>query len=193
MATSSPEITNRLKKLYADYRNTADIDARGRFFAADCRQICRPKPTYAAQNRATIVRYLHESSGLSINGASVTEEEASKKKKSFATIRPLRPEEFDFGNDELVQHAGFATVDDLKRHAEQRGWVGMHVDLWEEEEDGEKTADGLSQGTLIKVQYWWARDQSKDAADGDWIQVFHDIMYIGPLDGTQGLDSELIK
>lgn len=193
MASTSPAaVTNHLKQLYTDYRHTTDNDAKGLFFAVDCHQICRPIPSYAAQDRATIVRYLHESSGLSIDGASVAEEEKKKTKKSFATIRPLRPEEFEFGTDEQVQPAGFPTAEELKKHALNNGWVGMRVDLWDEEE-GEKTEDGQPQGTLIKVQYWWGKQKKEDGTEDNWMQVFHDIMYIGPLDGTQGKEGEFIE
>lgn len=53
-------VHDELKRLYAEYRHTADIDAKGRFFSPACIQICRPLPSYAARNRDTIVRYLHE-------------------------------------------------------------------------------------------------------------------------------------
>ncbi|KAL1887834.1 hypothetical protein Sste5346_009946 [Sporothrix stenoceras] len=188
--TSIPSITvtDHVIQLYTAYRHTTDNDAKGLFFAVDCRQICRPIPSYAAQDRVTIVRYLHESSGLSIDGSAVKEEKA---KKSFATIRPLRPDEYEFGMDEQVKPAGFATADDLKKYALEQGWIGMRVDLWDEEE-GELTADGQPQGTLIKVQYWYGKEQKEDGT-ADWIQVLHDIMYIGQLDGTQGKEGELIE
>lgn len=196
MASTAPAaVTDRLKQLYTAYRHTTDNDAKGLFFAVDCHQICRPMPSYAAQDRATIVRYLNESSGLSIDGAGVAEDEKKKTKKSFATIRPLLPEEFEFGTDEQVQPAGFATAEALKKHALNQNWVGMRVDLWDEEDekDGEKTAGGQPQGTLVKVQYWWGKEKREDGADHDWMQVLHDIMYIGPLDGTQGKEGEFIE
>lgn len=189
-STPSSAVADHLKKLYTAYRHTTDNAAKGLFFAINCRQICRPTPSYAAQDRATIVRYLNEASGLSVDGSAVTKEEQNKK-KSFASIRPLRPDEFEFGSDEQVQPAGFATADDLKRHAEEHGWVGMRVDLWDEE--ASNAVDGQAQGTLVKVQYWWGREQKQDGEEGDWIQVLHDIMYIGPLDGTQGNEGELIE
>jgi hypothetical protein len=189
MATPSPVVTDHLKHLYTAYYHTADNDAKGRFFAVDCRQICRPTPSYAAQDGATIVQYLKQASGLNVDGASATEEKKKTTKSSFATIRQLRPDEFEFGTDKQVQPAGFATADELKKHAAENGWVGMRVDLWDEEE--QKTADGQTRGTLVKVQYWWGK-QNDGEDKGDWLQVFHDIMYIGPLDGTQGSDGELI-
>ena len=148
-STTSPAVADHLKRLYTAYRRTTDNDAKGLFFAVDCRQICRPTPSYAARDRATIVRYLNEASGLSVNRSATTEDE-QKKKKSFASIRPLRPNEFEFGTDEQVQPAGFTTADDLKKHATEHGWVGMRVNLWDEVDS---TVDGKAQGTL--VQYWW--------------------------------------
>lgn len=173
----SPEITNQLKQLYSAYRHTNDINSKGNFFSSTCLQICRPRPSFAARDRETIVRYLHEASGQGPNTSSSTTEVINKQpKKSYYTIRPLREDELEFGTDDQVKPAGFAAADDIKQKARVEGWVGMRVDLWDEE--GE---------LLVKVQYWWRKEEQ------GWIQICHDIMYLGPRDGTEGSQGELLE
>lgn len=184
MALERPSsgITDSLKQLYSAYRHTSDISSKGNFFSSTCLQICRPQPSFAARDRETIVQYLREASGQGADTSSSTIEEKDKlSKKSYYTIRPIREEEFEFGTDDQVKPAGFATADDLKQKAKTEGWIGMRVDLWDEEgKDG-------SEGRLVKVQYWWRKEEQ------GWIQICHDIMFIGPRDGTEGSQSELLE
>ncbi|KAH8803051.1 hypothetical protein F5884DRAFT_739051 [Xylogone sp. PMI_703] len=182
-ATPPDEVTHHLKQLYAAYRQTSDIDAKGNFFSPTCIQVCRPQPSYAAQNRETIVRYLHESASQGIDLASSNADTGNdQSKKNYYTIRPLREDEFEFGTDEQVKPAGFATASELKQKAEREGWVGMRVDLWDVE-----IVEGKSKGTLVKVQYWWRKEGD------DWIQILHDVVYLGPLDGTEGSQGEVLE
>ncbi|EHK20849.1 uncharacterized protein TRIVIDRAFT_202469 [Trichoderma virens Gv29-8] len=181
---TSFDLTSHLKQLYAAYRHTKDISLKGNFFSPTCSQVCRPKPSFAARNRETIVGYLHASAdkGTSLSSSS-TEVGDKPSKKGYYTIRPLREDEFEFGTDEHVAPAGFATVGELKQKAKAEGWVGMRVDLWDEEEGKE----GFEGTLLVKVQYWWRKEE-----DG-WIQILHDIMYLGPRDGTEGSEGEVLE
>lgn len=188
--TATPEIETHLKQLYAKYRLVTDPDAKGPFFSQECHQICRPTPSYAAQNRDTIVRYLREAAAGGVKLASANDddgedEEAYKpeKKKGRYTIRPLREGEFEFGTDEQVAPAGYASADETRKQAEREGWAGMRVDLWGGAGVGEP---GETPGMLVKVQYWWRREE-----DG-WIQILHDIMYFGLRDGSEGVDGEIL-
>ncbi|KAK3984546.1 hypothetical protein QBC44DRAFT_336860 [Cladorrhinum sp. PSN332] len=171
-STSKKEITDHLKTLYSSYRDTTDIDAKGLFFSTECMQICRPNPSYAATNRETIVRYVREASEGGVGGESLGAKEGR-------TARPLRDDEFGFGTDEAVTAPVGLTITELKEKARKEGWVGLRVDLWfYDEEQPEK--DGL----LVKVQYWWRKEGD------EWFQILHDIMYMGPLDGTQGTEGD---
>lgn len=165
-----------LNKLYAEYRHTVDINAKGEYFSPTCMQICRPQPSYAASDRATIVRYLFEA-------ASQGKDLATSKGKGYYTIRPLRDAELEFGTDEQAKPAGF-TAAELQQMARSHGWIGMRVDLWEDEGLDES---GAKQGLLVKVQYWWAMEE------GAWIQILHDIMYIGPRDGSEGTEGPILE
>ncbi|OHW97504.1 hypothetical protein CSPAE12_03841 [Colletotrichum incanum] len=167
---------------YASYRYTSDIEAKGAFFSPSCYQICRPNPSFAARNRDTIVRYLHKYAPK--NSATVTETPKKATKREFYTIRPLRDAEYEFGTDEQVAPAGFDSAGEVRSKAIREGWVGMRVDLWDDEleskSDQEKTL-------LVKVQYWWRKENNT------WTQIFHDIMYMGPRDGTEGINGEILE
>ncbi|KAL6697315.1 hypothetical protein J3F84DRAFT_284343 [Trichoderma pleuroticola] len=185
MAPETPllELTNHLKQLYHAYRHTKDINEKGNFFSSVCHQVCRPQPSFAARNRETIVRYLHESADKDTdNSSSTTDAANNQSKKGYYTIRPLREEEIEFGTDEQVAPAGFATVGELRQKAETEGWVGMRVDLWDVEVGKED-----AEGRLIKVHYWWRKEE-----DG-WIQILHDILSIGPRDGTEGSEGDVLE
>ncbi|CAK7201731.1 hypothetical protein SEUCBS139899_004443 [Sporothrix eucalyptigena] len=162
--------TAALHQLYRDYYHSPDIDAKAHFFAFDCKQVCRSRPDYAACDKAAIVRLMQETPSLSaLTGA----EPSTEKPKSFATIRALSPSECSFAdNDATVQAAGFTSAAALHEYATRNNWVGLRVDLWDE--------DDKKEGSLLKVHYWWA------FRFGQWVQVLHDILYIGPLDGSQG-------
>lgn len=113
-----------------------------------------------------------------------TEARVSTPKKSFYTIRPLADGEMEFGSDESAVPAGFDSASAIKLRAEREEWVGMRVDLW----DDEGTARGGERlGILVKVQYWWKEER------GVWSQIFHDIMYLGSRDGTEGSQGEILE
>lgn len=109
---------------------------------------------------------------------------SSIRSKSFYTIRPLIDGERDFGNDETALPAGYNSADSIKLRAEREGWVGMRVDLWDD--DGTND-EGKGLGILVKVQYWW-----KQGPPGEWLQILHDIMYIGSRDGTEGTQGQVL-
>ncbi|CAK7212544.1 hypothetical protein SCUCBS95973_001499 [Sporothrix curviconia] len=140
-----------LHQLYRDYFHAADVDAKTLFFAFDCKQVCRPRPAYAACDKAAIVRLLREAPSLSALTGETTSTAASKNKNSFATIRPLAPEECTFAcGDACVQAAGFTSAKALHDYAVKNNWAGLRVDLWDVD-----TQDS-TKGSLVKVQYWWA-------------------------------------
>ncbi|KAK1985982.1 hypothetical protein LZ30DRAFT_707038 [Colletotrichum cereale] len=176
MSTSQidDDLIAHFKMMYRSYRQTSDIDAKGAFFSSSCYQICRPKPSFSARNRDTIVGYLHD---YAPKATAATEANKKPEQKSFYTIRPLRETEYEFGTDEQVAPAGFASVEEVQRKALREGWVGMRVDLWDDQENS----------LLVKVQYWWRKENDI------WIQIFHDIMYMGPRDGTEGMDGEILE
>lgn len=203
----SPSITNaiiaHLKQLYYEYLQTKDIGAKSHFFSPECRQICRPTPQFAARDRSTIVRYLHETSGKdpetiqniaedpsegcdADSSVPQTSSDASdhRTRRSYCTIRPLRGDELDFGTDEVVRPAGFASTAEVKQKAERESWVGMRVDLWDDEGDD---GAGDKKGILVKVQYWWRKEGD------EWRQILHDtsIMYLGQRDGTEDNEGEI--
>ena len=59
----------------------------------------------------------------------------------------------------------------------------MRVDLWS---DGSVDEHGKRESLLVKVNYWWKKK------DGVWLQILHDIVYMGPRDGTEGLRGEIL-
>ncbi|OAL54483.1 hypothetical protein IQ07DRAFT_583774 [Pyrenochaeta sp. DS3sAY3a] len=196
---SSDELITHIKHLYHTYRHTSDIDRKGLFFSKTCLQICRPTPSYAATTRNEIVQYLKDAQKGRVpveSSSSVTDEnpetlkdtiekEATKTKgKDAYTIRPLKPSEFEFGKPEHTAPVGL-TVGELEELARREEWIGMRVDLWQER--------GQDNSLLVKVQYWWRREkvpedeQFEGESDGfGWRQCLHDIMYLGPKDGTEG-------
>jgi hypothetical protein len=171
----SAETVAHIKQCYHSYRNTVNADRQGLFFSPNCMQICRPIPSYAATTREQIVQHIKEAARNSKKPA---------KGKSVYTIRPLQPFEFEFGNNDVTAPIGL-TVEDLKHKALQESWVGMRVDLWDE--------GGEDEGLLVKVQYWFRLEETleRQRVMGDdgwmgWKQCLHDIIYLGPKDGTEG-------
>ncbi|OIW32367.1 hypothetical protein CONLIGDRAFT_712705 [Coniochaeta ligniaria NRRL 30616] len=171
-SSTTTQVADHIKSRYTAYYHTADPDAKGLFYSADCMQICRPIPSYAAKDGATIVRYLQESlkNGQSMNNAADGLEPGS-------TIRPLRDDEFMFESDDVVAPIGYTSAE-LKQKAEKEEWVGTRVDLWFPVPDGSEM--------LCKVHYWWRKEGD------EWVQILHDIMYIGPRDGSEGTAGENI-
>lgn len=113
-----------------------------------------------------------------------TSASVSASKKSFYTIRPLTDGEMEFGSNEIVAPAGFNSAAEIKFQAEREGWVGMRVDLWDDEGADH---EGRAKGMLAKVQYWWKRDTD------EWLQILHDIMYLGSRDGTEGSEGDILE
>lgn len=105
-------------------------------------------------------------------------------KKSYYSIRPLEINEFEFSTDAVVQPAGFSSAAEVKRIAKADGWVGLRVDLWDDEGVDEL---GNKKGILVKVQYWWREEND------EWLQILHDIMYLGTRDGTEGSEDEVVE
>jgi hypothetical protein len=100
---------------------------------------------------------------------------APLKPKGKYTIRALHPTEFEFGTADITKYINFSP-EELERKARDEGWVGMRVDLWDEEEGG----------MLVKVKYWWREEEGEDKEGKAWMQCLHDIMHLGPRDGTEG-------
>ncbi|KAJ4378506.1 hypothetical protein N0V86_006212 [Didymella sp. IMI 355093] len=189
---ASQDIETHLKALYHAYRQTSDIDAKGLFFSQNCLQTCRPNPSYAATSRSQIVQYLKDAQ----QGRVPLEHSVDSEKQTSApteksldgdtgryTIRWLLASEHEFGDGAATEAIGL-TPSELEAKAEAEGWVGLRVDLWDE---------GTGDGLLVKVQYWWraeiVADEGVEAGAGGgmkWRQCLHDIMYLGPRDGTEG-------
>lgn len=172
MISHAPSVHEHLKSLYAEYRHTGDIDDKGRFFSPHCLQICRPTPSFCANDRQTIISYLHQVADKTLVFEGDGEDSKGKGTpgKSLYTIRPLNSQEtVDFATDDIAAHVGIASTT-LRSRAEAEGWQGLRVDLW----------DSDPNALLVKVQYWWRVE------DGEWLQILHDILYIGPRDGTEG-------
>ncbi|KAF1846557.1 uncharacterized protein K460DRAFT_367316 [Cucurbitaria berberidis CBS 394.84] len=196
----SPDLVAHIKYCYQAYRHTADLDRKGLFFSPTCLQICRPTPSYAATTRDQIVQYLKDaqegnvpvetplSSATEILDISETHEQRESRTKAKSrgvyTIRPLQPSEYEFSTDDVTAPVGLIPAE-IKHTAEQEKWIGMRVDLWNE--------GGDEGGLLVKVQYWWRLEEiadtervMDDAKGPGWRQCLHDIMYLGPKDGTEG-------
>ncbi|KAF4947825.1 hypothetical protein FGADI_10104 [Fusarium gaditjirri] len=163
-------------KLYREYRETKSIDDKALFFSPECRQICRTDPDYAAKDRDTILRYLRESGEVLQRiyqeaGWDISEMDPASV-RSFYTMRPLIPNETeDFGTMRELAPAGFASLDEVRDKADAEMWEGLRVNMW--------TEDNKGRGILVKVQYWWRKE------DDAWKQILHDIMFLGPVDGTE--------
>jgi len=182
----SPQLLAHLKSLFTTYHQTASIPARARFYSPQCMQICRPRPSYAARNSQTIIRYLHKAAGAGMDFSPEFEpeqqdREIEEKGRDF-TFRALREGEFEFGTDEVTMHVGL-TDEEMRRRAEEEGWVGARVDLLfptagvDVADSGEGEVKGGMM--LVKVKYWWRKEGE------EWVQILHDIMYMGAPDGTE--------
>lgn len=201
----SQDILQHIKALYHTYRHTPSPSSKGVFFSPTCLQICRPVPSYSATSRAQIVQYLRDaergkvpiSQHADTDMQSISPERNPNKDgpvtrdTSYYTIRPLHPSEHTFGT-ELATSAIGLTSSALENMSQREGWVGMRVDLWDE---------GSEEGLLVKVQYWWRLETVSDEGgvgdkgvegeerDGKvWRQCLHDIVYLGPRDGTEGTE-----
>lgn len=106
------------------------------------------------------------------------------KSRGVYTIRPLHAAEHEFSINTITAPVGL-TPAQLLQKSKDEGWIGMRVDLW--------TEGAPDEGLLVKVQYWWRKEaiKSGETIDGDekgkgWRQCLHDIMYLGPKDGSEG-------
>ena len=206
---STPDaFSSALKQTYHEYRHTSHIPSKARFFSPTCMQVCRPMPNYAALKRETIIQYLYEAAGFqdresyelaqsSFTAAVTTTADSPKDEgadpagvkvkalqgKSYYSIRSLKPaEESEILTDEIVAPLGMtpSQLDEMRR---QERWVGMRVDLWDDDVKGK--------GRLIKVKYWWRREEVE--GEEKWLQCLHDIMSIGDRDGSEGVGGEALE
>ncbi|KAI5458842.1 hypothetical protein BGZ63DRAFT_392150 [Mariannaea sp. PMI_226] len=176
---------SHMRDIYHQYRLTPDPKDKQSFYSTECRQICRQDPSYAARESETIVRYLRESGQL-INrilresGLINTDTESLPVKTSCYTVRPLaKSETEEFGSSAVVAPAGYSSVEELRLKAKSEKWVGLRVNMW--------TDDGFGKGLLVKVKYWWRLEGAggDGSDDGVWKQILHDILYLGPRNGTE--------
>jgi len=114
------------------------------------------------------------------------ESESDNRTGGVYTIRPLHASErLDFSTSAVTSSIDL-TPSQLLQKSQDEGWIGMRVDLWDE---GAAAEESL----LVKVQYWWRKEavEPGEEVEGDeqgkgWRQCLHDIMYLGPKDGTEG-------
>lgn len=194
----------QIKHYYHVYRHTEEIERKSLFFSPNCMPICRSTPSYAATSRDGIAQYLQDAqqgnipvyapasspaviSDLSGDHMTGPGPRTTKlpKSRSVYTIRTLHQSEFEFGSDDIVAPIGY-TVKQLKSKAIREEWIGMRVNLWEE---------GVERDLLVKVQYWWRLEEIPDHEQmgshplrRSWRQCLHDIIFIGPKDGTENED-----
>jgi hypothetical protein len=202
----SPSTELLIRKLYHLYRHTSDNDQKGLFFSQRCMQICRPIPTFAATTRQQIVQYLKdaEMGKIPVEEPSTTQPNDTSegrnnhssaqpkfKPRNFYTIRPLIASEFEFSTPDITS-AIKLTPAELHQQAVAGKWIGMRVDLWDEGKANE--------GLLVKVQYWWRQEEVVvgEEMEGDgqgkgWRQCLHDIVYLGPRDGTEGTEGDILE
>jgi hypothetical protein len=181
----SPQTVTLLTSQYHTYRHTLNLDTQGHFFSPTCLQICRPMPTYSATTRAQIVQYQKDAAWASDLKAQENPKHVDANVRGVYTIRRLSSTEArDFSTQEITSQVGLSP-DELGARADEQGWVGMRVDLWDE-------GAPLEGSMMVKVQYWWRwEDVALDEElEGDkegkgWRQCLHDIMYIGQKDGSE--------
>ncbi|RGP77158.1 heat shock 70 kda 12b [Fusarium longipes] len=183
MSLEKSSLGSHLRDLYRQYRQTKDINSKAAFFSPHCHQVCRTDPSYAAEDRETIIKYLLESGPVieEIYRREGWLEDQTRistdPPRSFYSMRPLtNTETSDFGTIKELAPAGFKSVDEVKEKAKVEKWEGLRVNMW--------TEDGADRGILVKVHYWW-RMETSQSEDGVWKQILHDILYLGPRDGTE--------
>ncbi|RGP67665.1 hypothetical protein FSPOR_5853 [Fusarium sporotrichioides] len=180
MVPTNPSLHEQLRDLYHEYRQTKDIASKAIFFSPQCHQICRTNPSYAAKNSETIIKYLFEAGPVIediYQKAGWVQEQNNGPPRSFYSTRPLNSTEMrDFGTVKELAPAGFGSVEEVRKKAKDEKWEGLRVNMW--------TEDGTDRGILVKVHYWW-RMEPLGSNNGTWKQIFHDILYLGPKDGTE--------
>ena len=166
-------------------------------------------PNYCALNRDAVIQYLLEAAGFKDNedyerkqspsaAAESTKATTLENKdviapgkvkvkglqeKSYYSIRPLKSDEEREILPEYLVAPLSMTPAQLDEQRRRESWVGMKVDLWDDEGD--------DKGRLIGVKYWWR----KEVVDGgeEWLQCLHDIVSIGERDGSEGKDGEVLE
>ncbi|UZP38543.1 hypothetical protein NXS19_006359 [Fusarium pseudograminearum] len=180
MTLTKSSVHEHLLGLYREYRQTQDIATKAIFFSPQCHQICRTDPSYAAKDSETIIKYLFEAGPVLediYRKAGWLQEQTHDPPRSFYSARPLNSTEMeDFGTIKELAPAGFESVEEVKNKSKGEKWEGLRVNMW--------TQDENDRGILVKVQYWW-RMEPLGSEDGTWKQILHDIMYLGPKDGTE--------
>ncbi|KAJ9608985.1 hypothetical protein H2200_006756 [Cladophialophora chaetospira] len=103
--------------------------------------------------------------------------------KNYYSIRPLESdEESEIPAEDVVAPLGM-TPAQLNEMRQKEDWVGMRVDLWDDDSDGK--------GPLIRVKYWWRKENVN--GEEEWLQCLHDIMSIGERDGTEGEGGQVLE
>ncbi|KAL4731482.1 hypothetical protein ACLX1H_000450 [Fusarium chlamydosporum] len=183
MSAENTSLHQHLCDLYRAYRQTSDITDKAIFFSPECHQICRTNPSYAAKDRETIIKYLLEAGPVIeeiYRKAGWLDNETQVNPgppKSFYSMRQLSGSETDdFGTAKELNPAGFSSVDEVRAKSKEEKWAGLRVNMW--------TDDGTERGLLVKVHYWW-RMEPLGSENGTWKQIFHDILYLGPKDGSE--------
>jgi hypothetical protein len=183
MSPIKAPLHQHLCDLYREYRQTKDIASKAVFFSPQCHQICRTNPSYAATDSETIIKYLFESGPVIediYRRAGWLEDQnpiSTDPPRSFYSMRPLTNIEMsDFGTIKELAPAGFKSIEEVRTKAKDEKWEGLRVNMW--------TEDGTNRGILVKVHYWW-RMEPPGSENGTWKQIFHDILYLGPKDGTE--------
>lgn len=152
-------------------------------------QICRSNPSFAATSRDQIVQYLEDAEKGKIPTSHANETNTAEVKGVY-TIRPLLSAEFEFSTPDVTAPVGLKP-EQLERKARDEGWVGMRVDLWDQQKSG----------MLVKVRYWWreegivpGEEMEGDRGGRGWRQCLHDIVYLGMRDGSEGGEgSEILE
>ncbi|CAK7201562.1 hypothetical protein SEUCBS139899_004268 [Sporothrix eucalyptigena] len=185
MSTQWTIETEQLKHLYTRILDLDNLDLQSQYLAPDCRRIHRAIPEAGAKDKPSIVHDAKVWKQKLEDGENSKSIAAGWSAKRCATVRPL-----DYAGgfvdltDEQVKASGFSSVEDLKNYASQNNWTGLRVDTWRAAAKGAKSAQ--PQGQLYKFQYWWER------RGGQWLVVLQDVVYAGPLDGTQGQGGEYV-
>ena len=131
---------------------------------------------------------VEEDGGVIAEGVA-SEKDAGKSDEKIGgvyTIRPLHASErLDFSTSAVTSPLNL-TPSQLRQKSQDEGWIGMRVDLWDE-------GAAADESLLVKVQYWWRKEvvEPGEEMEGDeqgkgWRQCLHDIVYLGPKDGTEG-------
>ncbi|CEI61718.1 hypothetical protein FVEN_g2783 [Fusarium venenatum] len=183
MSSTKDYIHDHLCDLYREYRQTKDVADKAVFFSPQCHQICRTNPSYAAKDSETIIKYLLEAGpvieDIYRNAGWLQDQTRTETDppRSFYSMRPLNSNEMtDFGAIKELAPSGFESVEEVRNKAKNEKWEGLQVNMW--------TEDGTDRGILVKVHYWW-RMEPLGSEVGTWKQIFHDILYLGPRDGTE--------